>query len=261
MALDNQQLIEAQKQLLDSFIELIAGAIDAKSPYTGGHCQRVPELTKMLVNAACVSTDKPFKGFDLDDDERYELHIAAWLHDCGKVTTPEYVVVKATKLETIYNRVHEIRTRFEVLKRDAEIEYWKARAGAKGDAKELKKKLDARIAELDDDYAFIAECAVGGEFMAEDRLERLKRIAKESGCEPSATAWASPRTRRIASRGIPEKPLPVKESLLVDKKEHVIPRQAHEVMAKDTFTASSSTCRRTATTRAKSTTSPSGAAR
>ena len=97
-ALDNQQLLESQKKLLDSFIELIASAIDAKSPYTGGHCQRVPELTKMLAAAACDQQDGPFSDFALTDEQWYELHIAAWLHDCGKVTTPEYVVDKATKL-------------------------------------------------------------------------------------------------------------------------------------------------------------------
>ncbi|MEK9754111.1 MAG: GAF domain-containing protein [Rhodospirillaceae bacterium] len=85
VALDNQQLLVAQKKLLDSFIELIASAIDAKSPYTGGHCQRVPELTKMLAKAACDSTDGLYKDFDLTEDQGYELHISAWLHDCGKV--------------------------------------------------------------------------------------------------------------------------------------------------------------------------------
>ena len=125
VALSNQQLIDTQKALLNSFIELIASAIDAKSPYTGGHCTRVPELTKMLARAACDSKAPPFANFDLSEDEWYEVEIAAWLHDCGKVTTPEYVVDKATKLEANYDRIHEIRTRFEVLKRDAEIAYWK----------------------------------------------------------------------------------------------------------------------------------------
>ncbi|MCD6075520.1 MAG: rpfG 10 [Rhodospirillales bacterium] len=127
VSIDNQMLLEAQKQLLDAFIELIAGAIDAKSPYTGGHCQRVPELTKMLTRAACDAQDGLYKDFDLTEAEWYELHIAGWLHDCGKVTTPEYIVDKATKLETIYDRIHEVRMRFEVLKRDAEINYLKAR--------------------------------------------------------------------------------------------------------------------------------------
>src|SRR6185436_15567317 len=121
IAIDNQRLLAAQKSLLDSLIQLIAGAIDAKSPYTGGHCERVPALTNMLTRAACNAKEGPFASFNLDDDGWEALKIAGGLHDCGKVTTPEYVVDKSTKLETIYDRIHEIRMRFEVLKRDAEI--------------------------------------------------------------------------------------------------------------------------------------------
>ena len=233
VALDNQNLIDAQRALLDAFIELIASAIDAKSPYTGGHCQRVPELTKMLVRAACDSEDAPFNGFDLTEDEWYELHIAAWLHDCGKVTTPEYVVDKATKLETIYDRIHEVRTRFEVLKRDAEIEYLKALLDGKGKPAKLKKDFDKRLAQLDDDFEFIAECNMGGEFMADERVDRVKRIA--------AMKWQRTLDDRIGlshdeskrKERAPKKKLPVEENLLADKEEHVIERQPHEIMADD----------------------------
>lgn len=176
ISLNNQMLLQAQRDLLDAFIELLAGAIDAKSPYTGGHCQRVPELTKMLTRAVCDSQDPRFKDFDLTEEEWYELHIAGWLHDCGKVTTLEYVVDKATKLETIYDRIHEVRTRFEVLKRDAEIEYLKAVVDG-GDAKKLKNIFDEKITQLDDDFEFIAECNIGGEFMIDDKIERVKVIA------------------------------------------------------------------------------------
>ena len=113
IAIEKQDLLRAQKQLLESFIKLVAGAIDAKSPYTGGHCQRVPELATMLAAAACEAKQGPFRDFAMNDDEWETLHIAAWLHDCGKVTTPEYVVDKATKLQTIYDRLHEVRMRFE----------------------------------------------------------------------------------------------------------------------------------------------------
>jgi len=232
VSLDNQMLLEAQKQLLNAFIELIAGAIDAKSPYTGGHCQRVPELTKMLARAACDQTDGPFKDFDLTEDEWYELHIAGWLHDCGKVTTPEYVVDKATKLETIYDRIHEVRMRFEVLKRDAEIAYLQARLDG-GDGAALKSERDAALAALDDDFAFIAECNVGGEFMADDRIERVAAIAKRE--------WTRTLSDRIgisfdeAKRRArqPEPALPVTEKLLADRYDQVIEREARDLMPPD----------------------------
>jgi HD-GYP domain-containing protein (c-di-GMP phosphodiesterase class II) len=225
MSLDNQHLIESQKHLLDSFIELIASAIDAKSHYTGGHCQRVPELTKMLVGAACESRDPLYRDFDLTEEEWYELHIAAWLHDCGKVTTPEYVVDKATKLETIYDRIHEIRTRFEVAKRDAEIDYLKAVLDGKGDAKALKKTRNECLAQLDDDFVFVAECNIGGEFMAPERIERIKKIAEQTWTRTLDDRLGISQAEKKRRGLTPEKPLPVEEGLLVDKEEHIIHRE------------------------------------
>ena len=111
--------------MFESFIKLIASAIDAKSPYTGGHCSRVPEITMMLAESVNDIAEGPFAGIKFSDKEMYELKIAAWLHDCGKVATPEYVVDKSTKLETIYDRIHTVTTRFEVIKRDEEIKFLK----------------------------------------------------------------------------------------------------------------------------------------
>jgi HD-GYP domain-containing protein (c-di-GMP phosphodiesterase class II) len=231
VALDNQQLLEGQKQLLDAFIELIASAIDAKSPYTGGHCQRVPELTKMLAQAACESNDEPFADFDLTDDQWYELHIGAWLHDCGKVTTPEYVVDKATKLETIYDRIHEVRMRFEVVKRDAVIDYLKALIEGEEDAPKLREELEARLAKLDDDFNFIAECNMGGEFMAPELIDRVKEIA--------AIQWTRTLDDRIGISFEEQKrkvrteapELPVVENLLSDRDDHIIYREGAEAAA------------------------------
>ena len=233
VALDNQQLIEAQRILLDSFIELIASAIDAKSPYTGGHCQRVPELSKMLARAACDTKDGPFADFDLNEEEWYELHIAAWLHDCGKVTTPEYVVDKATKLETIYDRIHEVRTRFEVVKRDVVIDYLRTVADGAEETEEMKQALEDRLNALDEDFAFIAECNVGGEFMAPEKIEEVERIA--------STKWTRTLDDRIGisydetkrKERTPKPDLPVEEFLLDDKEEHVVPRQVSDVQAED----------------------------
>ena len=232
VSMESRQLLKMQKNLLQSFIELIASAIDAKSPYTGGHCQRVPELTKMLAAAACDSQDPRFETFSLSDDEWEELHIAAWLHDCGKVTTPEYVVDKSTKLETIYDRIHEIRMRFEVLKCDAEIDYWQQLSKG-SDAQQLESELEAKLAQLDDDYAFVAKCNEGGEFMADEKIARLNEIA--------ATTWRRTLSDRIGvswEEGLrkqrsPESELPTQEPLIADKEEHVIYRNEDEVISDD----------------------------
>ncbi|MBF0589035.1 MAG: CHASE2 domain-containing protein [Magnetococcales bacterium] len=224
VALDNKMLADAQKQLLDSFIQVIAGAIDAKSPYTGGHCQRVPELAKMLAKAARDASGAPFDDYQPDENDLYELNIAAWMHDCGKVTTPEYVVDKATKLETIYNRLHEVRMRFEVLWRDAEIAYWQALI-AGGDKEALAQAKEQEQAQLRDDFAFIAECNEGGEFMADARIARLQQIAGRSWMRYFDDRIGLSQDERDRKDRTPAADtLPVQELLLSDRQEHIIPR-------------------------------------
>ncbi len=232
LCIESQRLLERQKQLLDAFIQLIAGAIDAKSPYTGGHCQRVPEATLMLARAAADSDEPAFRDYRPSAEEWEALHIAAWLHDCGKVTTPEYVVDKATKLETLYDRIHEVRTRFEVLKRDAWIAYWRGCAQGGDDAR-LAALRDELLATLDDEFAFVARSNLGGEVMAEADLARLARIAERTWMrtldDRLGVSWeeAKRQERRPAQR------LPVEERLLADKPEHLIERPPTEVIPTD----------------------------
>ena len=232
VTLESRQLLRMQEALLHAFIKLIAGAIDAKSPYTGGHCQRVPALTRMLARAACQSDVAPFADFDLSEKEWEALEIASWLHDCGKVTTPEYVVDKATKLETIYDRIHEVRMRFEVLKRDAEIEYWQ-QLNEGGDKADLQRALADKLKQLDDDFAFVAECNEGGEFMSDDRIDRLKRIAQRTWMRTldDRIGISQEEARRKARSK--EHELPAEEHVLADKAEHVIEREAKERMPDD----------------------------
>jgi HD-GYP domain-containing protein (c-di-GMP phosphodiesterase class II) len=178
IALTNRMLINQLEQLFESFINLINSAIDEKSPYTGGHCQRVPVLTMLLAEAANDTAEGPLRDFRMTDKDRYELKIAGLLHDCGKVTTPVHVVDKATKLETIFDRVHLIDTRFEVLKRDAEIESLRKKmAGGRMDDAEEDRRLKNRLRELEDDRKFLHACNIGTERMREDDMERVRRIA------------------------------------------------------------------------------------
>jgi len=183
VAIDNQLLLQGQRELLDSFIKLIAAAIDAKSPYTGGHCARVPVLTEMLADAACRSEAAPFRGFSLDEEQRRELMTAAWLHDCGKVTTPEHVVDKATKLQTIFDRIELVRTRAEIVKRDARIAFLEAAAEPGADRARLAARLAATIAGIDDDVAFAESVNVGSEYLSDQAIERIHRVAGYVWCD------------------------------------------------------------------------------
>ena len=224
VALDNHQLVEALERLMDALIRLLAGAIDAKSAYTGGHCERVPELAFMLAEEACKVETGPLAEFRFASEEEWrEFRIGAWLHDCGKVTTPEYVVDKATKLETLYNRIHEIRTRFEVLLRDAEIECLRARLAGE-DAEAAERRLADRKAQLQDDYAFVAACNQGGEVMAPERAARLQAIAARTWQRHFDDRLGLSQAEENRIRAVPAPTLPVVEQLLADKPEHIIPR-------------------------------------
>lgn len=176
VALSNRQLVAQLETLFESFIKLINLAIDEKSPYTGGHCQRVPELTMMLAEAAAATREGPLADFTLTDKDRYELRIAALLHDCGKVTTPVHVVDKATKLQTLFDRIHLIDTRFEVIRRDAEVRKW--RSIAEGVAAEI---ADATYREfcrqLEADRESLRRANIGCEKMADADIEQVRQIA------------------------------------------------------------------------------------
>ncbi len=174
IALSNRRLIQQLEELFESLINLINTAIDDKSPYTGGHCERVPALTMMLAEAANRAKPDALKDFNLTDKDRYELKIAGMLHDCGKITTPVHVVDKSTKLQTIYDRIGLINTRFEVLKRDAEIEM------IKGDR--TKAQYTAFIKQLDDDREFLRRCNIGSEKMQDADIARVRQIAQYQWC-------------------------------------------------------------------------------
>ena len=170
IALSNRRLIQQLESLFESLITLINTAIDDKSPYTGGHCARVPALTMMLAEAANRTKPGALKDFNLTDKDRYELKIAGLLHDCGKITTPVHVVDKSTKLQTIYDRINQIDTRFEVLKRDAEIAMLK---GAK-----TSDEFAAEVRQLDADREFLRFSNVGSERMQDADIGRVQQIAQ-----------------------------------------------------------------------------------
>lgn len=222
VAIETRELIESQQALLDGIVQLVASAIDAKSPYTSGHCERVPELALMLVEEALQSKEGAFRSFTMTDDERYEFRLAAWLHDCGKITSPEYVVDKATKLETIHNRIHEIRTRFEVLHRDTEIEYLNRRLEG-ADEQSAREERDRKQRQLEADFAFVANANIGGEFMDEQDIQRIHGIAEQSWLRHFSDRIGLSGGERQALEDIPEPELPAREPLLADKPNHIQP--------------------------------------
>lgn len=181
VALTQRRLITELQVLFESFIKMIASAIDDKSPYTGGHCRRIPVLTMMLAEAAHSTETGPLLDFRITNKDRYELETAAWLHDCGKVVTPEYVMDKSTKLETINDRIHLIESRIEILIRDAEIVYLRKIATMDNSNQGLddtKQKYEEQCLQYYSDMQFIQRINVGGEFMKDEDIARVSQLAQ-----------------------------------------------------------------------------------
>jgi len=177
-ALHNARLYAAEQEMFQSFVRVIATAIDAKSPYTAGHCRRVPEIALMIAESAHRAAHGPFADFVLTEEKRNALEIAAMLHDCGKMVTPEWVVDKATKLDSIVNRIQLIALRFTVLRRDALIDQYRAQA-AGADRNATDAIYQARLRQFDDDFAFLETCNTGGEFISGEHLARIQAIAQQ----------------------------------------------------------------------------------
>ena len=226
IALTNRQLINQLEALFESFIAMINTAIDEKSPYTGGHCQRVPELTMMLAEAVNETKQGALMDFDMSDKDRYELKIAGLLHDCGKVTTPVHVVDKATKLELIFDRIHLVDTRFEVLKRDAEIEMLRALAelpqqgldelSLRERTNQLEQAFKARLRQFDQDREFLRKCNIGGEFMPPEAQAHVRKIADYKWLDQSGNTAHFLTDDEIENLNIPRGTLTDKEREIIN---------------------------------------------
>jgi HD-GYP domain-containing protein (c-di-GMP phosphodiesterase class II) len=187
VALTNVQLIRDLKDLFYAFIQSIATAIDEKSAYTGGHIKRVAELTMMIAKIINGSKTRSFKDIHLNEDQMEELRIAAWMHDVGKITTPEYIVDKSTKLETIFDRLHLVESRFALIEASVKNDYLNKKINlletGHSDESELKQLEAAcfnEISRLQDDFEFIKSCNNTGDFMPDDKIERLKMIGRKT---------------------------------------------------------------------------------
>ena len=177
ITITNKHLLDDQNKLFSSLVHLIATAIDEKSPHTSGHCERIPIITMSLADAANKTTDGPLKDFSMSDEDRYELEVAAWLHDCGKLTTPEHVMDKSTKLERIVDRVELIDLRLEIMRRDAEIEQLKSLM-FNANKDKVNTTYENKIRNINEASTFIHRHNKGGESMHDDDIKKIKNCAK-----------------------------------------------------------------------------------
>ncbi len=183
ISLTNTALVQEMEQLFSAFARTIAKAIDEKSPHTGGHCRRVPALTLMLAEEIHKESRGPLADFTMTDADRHEIDIAGWLHDCGKIATPDHIIEKSKKLQTIFDRIEFVNAKFEIVAKDIEIAYQSKIINAlqKGntiEVQQLKTSMDRELKQLKLDRSFIQKVNVGGEYLSDQDIESIDQVSK-----------------------------------------------------------------------------------
>lgn len=176
IALNNRLLVKGLKDFLDAFTKTIAKAIDAKSPHTSGHCQRVPLLMELIAKAACED-ERTFRDFELEQDDWYELMVSAWLHDCGKLATPDSILEKSTKLHLLLDGIDSIEARLTAKTAQTQLQYLLERFSADISDKD-RSQLQTIIEQSQEELDFLHSCNKGGEFMAQDKKDRVQSLEK-----------------------------------------------------------------------------------
>ncbi len=178
----NVQLHLKLKELLYSVIKSIASTIDEKSPFTGKHISNVFHLTMMIAEKINNTNTGYFKNIHFSEDELEELKLSAWMHDIGKITTPESLLNKKTKLQRVRDGIELIQLRFHLIRKIFENNALagalkQQRSGSTADEILAGKPLQKVIKKLEDDYRFIEKCNSPEEFIDSTELDRLHDIA------------------------------------------------------------------------------------
>ena len=186
VSITNAKLIANMTELFEAFVKVMATAIDEKSPVTGGHIRRVAELTLTMAEVIHDLDEGHFKDKTFSPDQMYELRIAAYMHDIGKVTSPVEIVEKAKKLQTIFDRIQYVRLRMAYISQKIELEGQEAKIKIlqNGSSPEklnsIEKETLEKLIEIEEILRFINKCNEPGEFLDDEILVRLKEVSEKT---------------------------------------------------------------------------------
>lgn len=177
IALNNLLLIHELETLFESIIETITKAFDEKCSFTGNHVRQVSTLSMLLANA--INEDQgTYKAVSYSSDELQTIKIAALLHDVGKISTPEFIMQKSTKLEKVYDRLETIRERIEILKRDAKIDYLEKQLDRAttdhSSSATFENHYHNQIQYLDTVFQYIERVNKGNDVVTDDDLAKIE---------------------------------------------------------------------------------------
>ena len=183
--LTQQILILEMKNLFEAFIKAIAVLIDEKSKQTGGHIQRVTELCMMI--AKKLNQDgKTFKAISLSPNQMDELRIAALMHDTGKITTPDHIINKSTRLETVLDRIELIETRWELFKTNQKLIAAQKQLALfdqttkQKEIRQIKRDCNEKIDKLETEFNTISSINSSKQVLDQNLIDQLKKIHAKS---------------------------------------------------------------------------------
>jgi HD-GYP domain-containing protein (c-di-GMP phosphodiesterase class II) len=148
ISIENAELYARLERMLERVVKAAVTAVDQRDPTTAGHSLRVAALAMELASAVNRATDGPFATHHFTREQLRELYFSTLLHDFGKVTVSDHVLMKSKKLPPVL--WERIDARFDLIRRTLELEHCRARAVSNGDGDALDRKLAADVAELDD---------------------------------------------------------------------------------------------------------------
>jgi HD-GYP domain-containing protein (c-di-GMP phosphodiesterase class II) len=184
VAITNVKLIKDMENLFDSFVKVMATAIDEKSPVTAGHIRRVAELTCKMADTINEQKEGSFANVYFDKDQLNELKIAGWMHDIGKVTTPVQIVEKGKKLESIFDRINYVALRFHYITKTLELEAYKKKVellkqkAPREEIDNLDRETQKKLQEIEESKKLVMLCNEPGEFLDDEKIEKLRKLAK-----------------------------------------------------------------------------------
>jgi HD-GYP domain-containing protein (c-di-GMP phosphodiesterase class II) len=186
VSITNAKLILNMTELFEAFVKVMATAIDEKSPVTGGHIRRVADLTLTMAEVINDLKEGVFKDKTFSPDQMYELRIAAYMHDIGKVTSPVEIVEKAKKLQTIFDRIQYVRLRMTYIGQKIMLESQNTKIDILQNGSDpaqieaLENETQEKLEELNQIKEFINKCNEPSEFLDDEILERLKEISQKT---------------------------------------------------------------------------------
>ncbi len=190
ISLTNMQLLEDIERLFNSFVEVMATAIDSRTPYNANHTRRVALLAGELAKVLNEETESKWAGEKFDSDRTAQLVMAGWLHDIGKIATPLSVMNKSTRIEAQLELVLQRLDYIGQTYKNAYLEE-KLTLMAKGDASSIEaldQSWEEQQVMLEETRDLIIKVDNPSTFVDKDLLAKVQEIASRtyvdsSGCE------------------------------------------------------------------------------